>query len=344
MTSLQPSQPPAAQAFYDALFDADFMRKLERLSLISRKLKAGRMKGERRSPKRGQSVEFADYRNYTHGDDLRRVDWNAYARMERLFIKLFQEEEDLTVHLLLDASKSMDWGDPSTITVSAPVSPVDGELKAVGGVVVPAAPASDLRAQNKLVYARRTGAALGYVALANLDRLSVTAFSSHGLQRFSSVRGKGHAVSLLRWIAGVRSEGATDLDLVLRQYASQAKYPGLLFVLSDLLVEGGGIEGLKALQSAGHDVNVIHILAPAEVHPELALIGDLRLKDIETGATQEVSIDGGVLDLYREKFEAWQGSIENFCRRRGINYIQVTTDQPFEDLVLHYLRRRGILS
>jgi uncharacterized protein (DUF58 family) len=238
----------------------------------------------------------------------------------------------------------MDWGDPSTITVSAPVAPVDGDVKAIGGVVAPLAPSGDLRAQNKLVYARRTAAALGYVALANLDRLSVTAFNSTGLQRFSSVRGKGHAVSLLRWIAGVRSEGATDLDLILRQYASQAKYPGLLFVLSDLLVEGGGIEGLKALQSAGHDVNVIHVLAPAEVHPELALIGDLRLKDVETGATQEVSIDGGVLDLYREKFEAWQGGIENFCRRRGINYIQVTTDQPFEDLVLHYLRRRGILS
>ena len=346
MTSIQPipANTSAAQAFYEVLFDADFMRKLERLSLISRKLKAGRMKGERRSPKRGQSVEFADYRNYTHGDDLRRVDWNAYARMERLFIKLFQEEEDLTVHLLLDASKSMDWGDPTTITVSAPVAPVDSEARPTGGVVTPTLPASDLRAQNKLVYARRTAAALGYVALANLDRLSVIAFNSTGLQRFSSVRGKGHAVSLLRWIAAVRSEGATDLDLVLRQYASQAKYPGLLFVLSDLLVEGGGIEGLKALQSAGHEVNVIHTLAPAEVHPELALIGDLRLKDVETGATQEVSIDGGVLDLYREKFEAWQSGIEDFCRRRGINYIQVTTDQPFEDLVLHYLRRRGILS
>jgi uncharacterized protein (DUF58 family) len=331
------------QTFYDALFNADFMRKLERLSLVSRKLKAGRMKGERRSPKRGQSVEFADYRNYTHGDDLRRVDWNAYARMERLFIKLFQEEEDLTVHLLLDASKSMDWGDPHDIVLTAPVAPVDSEARALGGVVAPQ-PGANTHDQNKLVYAKRTAAALGYIALSNLDRLSLTAFSKAGLQRFSAVRGKGHAVSLLRFIAGVQAEGATDLDLMFRQYASHAKYPGLLFVLSDFLVEGGGIEGLKALQAAGHEVNVIHILAPAEVHPELALIGDLRLKDIETGATQEVSIDGSILDLYREKFEAWQSGIEEFCRRRGINYIQVTTDQPFEDLVLHYLRRRGILS
>src|SRR5437764_7658982 len=179
MSSMQP--PTGAQFFYTQLFDAAFMRKLERLSLISRKLKAGRLKGERRSPKRGQSVEFADYRNYAHGDDLRRVDWNAYARMERLFIKLYQEEEDLTVHLLLDASKSMDWGDPATITISAPVAPVDEESKAVGGVIAPVGVGRD---QNKLIYAKRTAAALGYVALANLDRLSVTAFSSSGLQRF----------------------------------------------------------------------------------------------------------------------------------------------------------------
>lgn len=332
-----------SQAFYDALFNADFMKKLERLSLVSRKLKAGRMKGERRSPKRGQSVEFADYRNYTHGDDLRRLDWNAYARMEKLFIKLFQEEEDLTVHLLLDASKSMDWGDPADITLTAPVTPVDMEARAIGGVVA-AAPGVNTHDQNKLVYAKRTAAALGYVALANLDRLSFTAFSTAGLQRYSAVRGKGHAVGLLKFIAGVRAEGATELDLMLKQYAGQAKYPGLLFILSDFLVEGGGIEGLKALQAAGHEVNVLHILAPAEVHPELALIGDLRLKDVETGATQEVSIDGGILDLYKEKFDAWQSGIEDFCKRRGINYVQVTTDQPFEDLVLHYLRRRGILS
>ncbi len=335
--------PTGAQPFYSQLFDAEFMRKLERLSLISRKLKAGRLKGERRSTKRGQSVEFADYRSYTHGDDLRRVDWNAYARMERLFIKLFQEEEDLTVHILIDASKSMDWGDPNDVTLTVPIASVDAaEREAPRGPV--AQQASHSSDQNKLIYAKRTAAALGYITLSNLDRLSMTGFSKSGLQRFTAVRGKGHAVSLLRFVAGVRAAGETDLDLMLRQYAAQARYPGLLFVLSDCLVEGGGVEGLSALQAAGHDVNLLHILSPAEVHPELALIGDLRLKDVETGATQEVSIDGSILDLYKEKFEAWQGGIERFCRRRGMNYLRVTTDQPFEDLVLHYLRQRGVLS
>ena len=330
---------------YTQLFDAEFMRKLERLSLISRKLKSGRLKGERRSPKRGQSVEFADYRTYSPGDDLRRVDWNAYARMERLFIKLFQEEEDLTVHILLDASKSMDWGDPNDITLTAPVAPIDSTIKDTSNPKSEIRnPKSDTSDQNKLIYAKRVAAALGYISLTDLDRLSVTAFSRSGIQRFTPVRGKGHSISLLRFIAGVKAEGQTDLDLMLRQYASQAKYPGLLFLLSDCLVEGGGVQGLSALQAAGHEINLIHILSPAEVHPELALIGDLRLKDVETGATQDVSIDGAILDLYREKYEQWQGGIENFCRRRGINYLNVTTDTPFEDLVLHYLRRKGILS
>ncbi len=336
-----------ADLAYTQLFDAEFMRKLERLSLVSKKLKSGRLKGERRSPKRGQSVEFADYRTYTPGDDLRRVDWNAYARMERLFIKLFQEEEDLTVHILIDASKSMDWGDPNDITLTAPVAPLDVRDKgdeSAQSQRQKAREQSDTRGQNKLIYAKRIAAALGYISLTDLDRLSLTAFSRSGIQRFTPVRGKGHAVSLLRFIAGVKAKGETDLDLMLRQYASQAKYPGLLFLLSDCLVDGGGVQGLSALQAAGHEINLIHILSPAEVHPELALIGDLRLKDVETGATQDVSIDSGILDLYREKYEQWQGGIENFCKRRGINYIHVTTDTPFEDLVLHYMRKKGILS
>ena len=232
-------------------------------------------------------------------------------------------------------------GRPASITLTAPVAPVDAE--SAEPQKLPEAKV-DTKDQNKLIYAKRTAAALGYIALANLDRLSVTAFSRSGLQRFTAVRGKGHAVSLLRFVANVRAEGETDLDSSLKQYAQQAKYAGLVFILSDCLVEGGGMDGLAALQAAGHEINLIHVLSPAEVHPELALIGDLRLRDVETGATQEVTIDSGILDLYNEKFNSWQSEIEGFCRRRGINYMMVTTDQPFEDLVFHYLRRRGILA
>ncbi|MDQ3928876.1 MAG: DUF58 domain-containing protein [Chloroflexota bacterium] len=336
---------PGVQSLYSQLFDAEFMRKLERLSLISRKLKAGRMKGERRSPRRGQSVEFADYRTYAAGDDLRRVDWNAYARMERLFLKLFQEEEDITVHILIDASKSMDWGDPNAVTLTSAVAAVDkGQGIGAHGPVVKGSEGIDTSGQNKLVYAKRVAAALGYISLSNLDRLAVAGISKSGVQRYSAVRGKGHAISLLRFVAGIRAEGETDLDTSLRQYASQARFPGLLYVLSDCLVEGAGTEGLKALQAAGHEVHLVHVLAPAEVNPELALMGDLRLRDVETGATQEVSLESGILDLYKQKFEQWQGGIETFSRRRGINYLQVTTDLPFEDLVLQYMRQRGVVG
>ena len=135
-----PSNLPSSHPSTLPLFDEPFLRKLERLALLSRRAMAGHYQGERRSPKRGQSVEFADFRPYTPGDDFRRIDWNAYARLERFFIKLFVEEEDLTVHLLVDASRSMDWGEP-----------------------------------NKLWYAARAAGALGYVALAGLDRVTVTA-------------------------------------------------------------------------------------------------------------------------------------------------------------------------
>ena len=316
-------------ANFAELFGADFLRKLERLSLISRKLRAGRMKGERRSPKRGTSVEFADYRNYAPGDDLRRVDWNAYARLERLFLKLFQEEEDVTIHILFDASRSMDWGDTGQIYGADP------------GLPRPAAPD---HSTNKLLYAKRTAAALGYIALSGLDRVTLAAFTREGMQRFAPVRGKGYAVSLLRFVAGVQGGGETDLDASLRSYAGYARTPCLCFIISDFLTPHGGTDGLSALQAGGHELQVIHLLAPAEVHPELALAGDLRLRDSETGAVQEVTIDGSLLDLYAAKFAAWQGALESFCRRRGINYLQVTTDLPFEDLVLHAMRRRGIVS
>jgi uncharacterized protein (DUF58 family) len=330
-TNIQNPGGGSGAASYTSLFDANFLKKLERLSVISRKLRAGRMKGERRSTHRGNSVEFADYRDYTPGDDLRRVDWNAYARLERLFLKLYQEEEDITIHVLLDGSKSMDWGDNK---------PVFG----LGTVAAPGGGTPASADQNKLIYGKRTAAALGYIGLSGFDRVTVAAFHRGNISRFAPVRGRGHAVNLLRFIAEIQPGGETDLDASLRAYAAFARYPGVCFIISDFFTAGGGTEGLAALQAAGHEIHVLHILAPAEVHPEVALLGDLRLRDSETGQTQEVSIDSGLLDIYAEKFAAWQGALENYCRRRGINYLQITTDEPFDELVLHYLRRRGVIG
>ena len=286
------------------LFDEATLRKLERLALLSRRAMAGQLQGERRSPKRGQSVEFADYRPYAAGDDFRRIDWNAYARLERFFIKLFVEEEDLTVHLLVDASGSMDWGDP-----------------------------------NKLWYAARAAGAVGYVALAGLDRVTVSVVGEQGNGRFAARRGRQQAMALFSFLQSLRGGGRTALGPWLRAYAAAVR-PGPAVVISDLLDEGWS-EGLGALAARGFEVTVLHVLAPEEVEPRLA--GDVRLIDVEDGREVEITADEGTLQRYRQGLAAWQGEVRRFCAARRIRYVAVVTDVPFEELVYAVLRRGGVL-
>jgi uncharacterized protein (DUF58 family) len=293
-----------------ALFDEPFLRKLERLSLVVRQRRAGQVRGERRSTKRGVSVEFADYRNYAPGDDLRHLDWNIYARLERPFIKLFEEEEDLAVHVVIDASRSMDWG---------------------------------ASADNKFIYARRVAAALGYVALAAGDRLTVAATSAGRIAHVSpAMRGSFQLHRLLALLESLTAQGTTALDSSLREYALAARRVGLLFLISDLFSPGGYRDGLSVLQGRGYEVNLLHVLTPEEVEPALA--GDLRLHDVETGLAQEVTVDGAMRRLYRRHLEAWRGEIESFCLGRGINYVAVETSLPFDTLILTHLRRRGMVK
>ncbi|HEX2915446.1 MAG TPA: DUF58 domain-containing protein [Chloroflexia bacterium] len=309
------------------LLDESFLRKIDRLTLVSKRVRAGSLKGERRSTKRGTSVEFADYRDYTPGDDLRQVDWNIYARLERVFLKLFEEEEELTVHVLLDCSRSMDWSGPSP------------DLITVEGANEPDP------AHNKLLYAKQTAAAISYMALAAMDRVNLAALFSGrtGAEaRLPMLRGKNQTVRMIRFVEELVAGPGGDLNSALKTYANTSRQPGLLFLLSDLFAPGGCFDGLRALQAAGHEVVILHILSPDEVNP--ALRGDFRLVDSETGESQEVSIDTNALNRYRREFEAWQRGLLDFCQRRSINYIQVETDSSFEDLVLHYMRRRNIVS
>jgi uncharacterized protein (DUF58 family) len=290
------------------LFDETTLRKLDRLALIASKVRAGVMKGERRSTKRGTSIEFADYRDYTRGDDLRRVDWNVYARLERPFIKLLEEEEDLAVHILLDASRSMDYG---------------------------------ADAHHKFQYTQRLVAALGHIALAAGDRLTVTALAPAASQ-FGPARGRGYTLRLLQFLDGLRTGGVTDLDAALKTYALGAKRPGLAFIISDLFSPSGYRDGLAQLQSRGYEVTVLHLLAPDEVDPPLA--GDLRLIDAETGAPQDVTLDGGLRTMYRQRVLVWRAEIEAHCLKRGIHYVPVTTDVAWDELVLYQLRKRGLIK
>ncbi|MEM7343625.1 MAG: DUF58 domain-containing protein [Chloroflexota bacterium] len=298
------------------LFDESFMRKLEQLSLVVRRIKRLGYKGERRSTRRGQSVEFADYRNYVKGDDLRALDWNIYARLERPFIKLFEEEVDQTVHILFDTSASMNWPQISSLTTQTPD-------------------------ENKWQFTRRLVAALGYIALSNNDRLFVSGLSDANAQTWGPERRKQSIHRLLKYLADCQSTGQTNLNQTLKAYAQRAKRPGLLFIISDFLSNDDYQAGLNMLQNRGHEIAVLHLLSPDEIDPVLS--GDFQLRDVETDTQQDLTINATLKRLYRQHFETWQNDIQQFCQRRNINYVLINTDQPFETLILRFLRQRGFI-
>ncbi|MHB0911836.1 MAG: DUF58 domain-containing protein [Armatimonadota bacterium] len=290
----------------EELLTPDFLRKIERLSLLSRRVFPGRLRGERRSTKRGSSVEFADYRNYSIGDDFRRVDWNVYARLEKLFLKLFVEEEDLHVYILIDASKSMGFGDPS-----------------------------------KLLYAKRIAAALSYIALSNLDRVGLGALHGASASLLTPKRGKQSAFGIFGYLKSVEASGETCLAASLRDFSLRTAQPGLVIVISDFFDEEYR-QGLSALAARKFEVTALHLLDSDEVDPPI--VGDLLLIDSETDERREITMTQGLLNRYRQRLAEFCGGIEDFCLRYGCNYIRVTNKSPFEDLILNYLRQRGTLK
>jgi len=302
------------------LINESTLHKLEQLALVAEQVRVGVMKGDRRSRKRGTSIEFADYRNYTKGDDLRRLDWNVYARLGRPFIKLLEEEEDLAVHLLVDASASMNWPEE------------DGQQSTT----------NSQQSTNKLVYALRLAAALGHISLTTGDLLTVTLLQAGGDRRWGPHRGGHNSLPLLQFLETAEGGGITDLNQSMRNYALHGRRPGLLLLLSDLLSPNGYQDGLNRLQSRGYEIGLIHLLSPDEVDPPLG--GDLKLVDVETGQDAEITLDPMTLGLYRERLRAWQGEIAGYCANRGIHYIPVTTDLPWERLVMQTLRVKGVVK
>lgn len=302
-------------------FDEKTLRKLDRLALVASQVRAGVMKGERRSTKRGTSIEFADYRNYVRGDDLRRIDWNVYARLEKPFIKLLEEEEDLAVHVLVDTSRSMNWPDGSL-----------GEKP------------EEAAAQHKFTYALRLAAALGYIALTAGDRLMVSALdnSLRGAEGYGPARGRGHTLRLLSFLSALQADKVTDLNVALRNYAQRSQRAGLCLIISDLFALNGYQEGVSALQSRGYEVVIIQVMSPDELDPPLA--GDLRLLDVETEEPQDVSVDGGLRELYVQRVAAWREAQATWCRKRNIHFFSVVTTHPWEAFVLDELRSRALVK
>ncbi|MGZ6340003.1 MAG: DUF58 domain-containing protein [Candidatus Limnocylindrales bacterium] len=289
------------------VFDEAFLRQLERLLLLVRAPVRGGLKGARRSVKRGQSVEFADYRDYTLGDDLRQLDWNVYARLERLFVKLFIEEEDLTVTLLVDASASMAGGHPE-----------------------------------KLRFAKRAAAALGYVGLASEDRIAVSALGGRAARRQVALRGSGRVFRLLTALSGIAvADGPTDLVAAARHAAAQLRGRGLIVLLSDLL-DPGAETVIRDLAATGSELVLIHILGRDEVDPPIE--GDLRLVDAESGEGVDVTLDLATVDAYRARLAAWQASLADLAARRAAAYVPLVSDVPLADVIFAELRRRRVVG
>lgn len=289
------------------LLDAAFMSRLDRVDVLSRKILAGKLKGERRSKRRGQSVEFADYRNYVIGDDLRFIDWNIYARLDKLFLKLFLEEEDLAVHVLIDTSGSADYGEP-----------------------------------NKLRYMKQVAAALGYVGLVNYNRVTITALDGGTTTTTGNLRGKGRVGQMLGFIDSLEPGSAGDLAASCKRFALANRSRGVCVVLSDFFDKSGFDGALRYVASGKYDLFAIQVLAPQEIDPDL--VGDLKLVDMEDSDLADVSITQPLIKKYKSTLNAYCLGLKEYVTRRGGTYLFTSTTVPFDMLVLNYLRERGLLG
>lgn len=290
----------------EPLLDPEFLAKLERLEIVSRKIFLGRMKGERKSKRRGSSVEFADHRNYVAGDDVRHIDWNVYGRLDKLFIKLFLEEEDLHFHLLVDSSLSMDFGSPT-----------------------------------KLRYAKQVAAALAFVGLVCHDRVVVESFSTALGRPTPSVRGRSQMRRVIDHLESIEADGGSDLTAAAKEFAIKHPQKGVVVVVSDFLDKGGYESALRYLLARDLDIYAIQVLSREEVEPEFT--GDLRLVDCEDDDIAEITMSAPLLDRYKRTLDAFTVGLKEWCSKRGITYIFTTNQNPFDKLVLNYLRERGLV-
>ncbi len=289
----------------EPVFGDNFLETLEYLHIIAKKILSGQLKAERRSKLKGVSVEFVDYRPYVPGDDFRFIDWGVFFRTEQLFLKLFEEEEDLHIYLLLDCSKSMDFGMPY-----------------------------------KFHYARRLAAAIGYLGLASLDRVFVIPFTDSVPRAAADtlrLRGKGKVFRMLDFLESRETAGPTNLQSALRSFGATKRKRGLAIVLSDLYDADGVVSAMNSLRFQKFDPYIIHIISPQEIDP--SLLGDVRLLDAETDRYRDVTLTESLLRKYRTTFEEHCNGIERFCRSKEIGYVRCRTDVPFQDAVVHMLRR-----
>ncbi|MDQ7825541.1 MAG: DUF58 domain-containing protein [Candidatus Eremiobacteraeota bacterium] len=289
------------------LLTPEFLKKLKLLQIMSKKVAWGTQKGEHTSSQKGRSLEFSDFRNYVRGDDIRYIDWNIYGRLEKLFLKLFVEELDLIVYLLIDTSASMSLG-----------------------------------GEEKLHYAKKIAACISFIALSHFDRVSIAAMDE-GISLYQPpLRGTNQIFQCFRFLSGLRPRGKTSLGASLLSFGRKKLRPGLVVVLSDFLQEGEFFEGLSFLLYEKYSLFLIQVLDPLEKNPVIE--GDLKLVDIETESAREVTVSERLLAAYRRNFQRHTEKIEQYCARHGAGFLQTTTDTPFEEIVLKYLRMGRLLA
>ena len=289
-----------------SLITPDLLRRLEQFQMLAARRAKSSARGERRSRARGQSVEFADYRNYVPGDDLRYLDWNLFGRLERLFLKLYEEERELPVRIFLDCSESMNFGEP-----------------------------------RKFDFARQVAAAMGYVALCGFDRVTVVPFPNEGANvatagALRGVRGRKTSLQFFQNLTKLECDGGVDFNEALRRGALEARQAGVAVVLTDFLDPAGYEKGLTALVGRGFQVNAVQILSPEELAP--GTYGDLRLLDAESGHIQEVTFGKYRMNAYQQTVRNFIQKLREFCAARGINFFSVSSAMKLDDLLLKQLR------
>lgn len=288
------------------LLESDLLRRLDRLRLRPRRILNGSQGGDLISRRFGSSLEFADYREYQPGDDIRSVDWSLYSRLDRLFVRLYAEEQNVHVDLLIDASRSMTFGQPT-----------------------------------KLDYARRLAAALGYIALQSGDAVTPLIFGEQLIGKLGRLHGRHAIGDLFRFLQDVTPSQGTSLRDALTQRGREAPGKGMAIILSDMLDTDQWQEGVRALSAAGREVYLVHLISPSELRPDV--VGDFEWIDAESDDRLALTVDDAALDLYAEALEQWLGELRAFCMRHQVVYLRVDTSIPLQELLVLHLRRGGLL-
>lgn len=289
-----------------APFDEDFMRKLEYLAIVSKRF-AGQYKAERRSRKLGSGIEFADYRGYVPGDDFRYLDWRTYLRLDKLLLRLFDEEEDLPIYMFIDVSQSMDFGSPS-----------------------------------KIDYGRKVAAALCYIGLANLDRVTMIAYADGVTEQLSPQRGKNQIFRVFQFLSEIDPGGRTSGKEAFKVFCTGKRRRGLAVVISDFFDPEGYDHGLNMLRYFRHDVFAIQVMAHEDTEPRLR--GQLQLVDSESNSSRQVTVTAELLEAYRKEMMRFSEELREFCVKYQLGYVRTGTDYPFEDLILQIFRQGRFLK